>query len=289
MELYIIDAFSKEMFGGNPAGVVICDQDFPSEEFMIKLANELRYSETAFVKFGNQINIRYFTPTCEVDLCGHATIASFVALRDLKMVSNDNEYLCHTKAGQISVSVDSEKISMSMGKAEIFKTIAEKPQIEMIYNVMGLKYDEVYYNSQILLPQIVSTGLADMMLPVKDIETLNKIKPDFKKLAEISKEYNMVGVHAFAITLPENTAHCRNFAPLYDIDEESATGTSNGALSYYLYDKNIVSKDMNLTYVQGEKMNRPSVISAEIKEINQEIVVFVGGDGVIISKGKLMV
>ena len=79
MKFYIVDAFTTEVFVGNPAGVVILPDgaDFPSDEVMVKTAAELRYSETAFIKNlgGGEFNIRYFTPAAEVELCGHALSA----------------------------------------------------------------------------------------------------------------------------------------------------------------------------------------------------------------------
>ena len=89
MKLYIIDAFAEEIFGGNPAGVVILPEleDFPPPEVMIRTAAELRYSETVFIqkKEDRQFVARYFTPSDEVDLCGHATIAAFGAFFEEKM------------------------------------------------------------------------------------------------------------------------------------------------------------------------------------------------------------
>ena len=80
MKYFIVDAFTDQPFGGNPAGVVLLDSDaFPKEELMLQIAAELRYSETAFVKrhSAQEFSIRYFTPKAEVELCGHATVASF--------------------------------------------------------------------------------------------------------------------------------------------------------------------------------------------------------------------
>ena len=81
MDFFIVDAFTSESFGGNPAGVVLLErgQSFPPEVLMTKVAAELRYSETAFVQpcGDGHFTLRYFTPTGEVDLCGHATIAAF--------------------------------------------------------------------------------------------------------------------------------------------------------------------------------------------------------------------
>ena len=79
MRYYIVDAFTSEPFGGNPAGVVLLDGDFPSDRLMQQIAAEFRYSETVFVQQQgcNEFTMRYFTPAGEVDLCGHATVAAF--------------------------------------------------------------------------------------------------------------------------------------------------------------------------------------------------------------------
>ena len=80
MKYFIVDAFTDEPFGGNPAGVVLIDTaEFPDEKYMQQVAAEFRYSETAFVRRDGEeeFTVRYFTPCGEVDLCGHATIATF--------------------------------------------------------------------------------------------------------------------------------------------------------------------------------------------------------------------
>ena len=86
MKYYIVDAFTDRPFGGNPAGVVLLGEEaFPDEELMIKIAAELRFSETAFVRgiAPAEYHLRYFTPKAEVELCGHATVASFALLHKL--------------------------------------------------------------------------------------------------------------------------------------------------------------------------------------------------------------
>src|SRR5665648_1175654 len=96
MKFYIVDAFAEELFGGNPAGVVILNEgtDFLTDEIMIKTAAELRYSETAFIRQvgEKEFNIRYFTPVEEVNLCGHATIGSFGALLDAGTIHKGQIY-----------------------------------------------------------------------------------------------------------------------------------------------------------------------------------------------------
>ena len=136
MKYYIIDAFTDQPFGGNPAGVVLLDSDtFPKEELMLQIAAELRYSETAFVKrhSAQEFTIRYFTPKAEVELCGHATIASFFLLHRKGWASEP--CLCHTKAGDLCIEAG-EKVMMQMAKPRIVATIAET---EEIYQALGVK------------------------------------------------------------------------------------------------------------------------------------------------------
>ncbi|MGP1569577.1 MAG: PhzF family phenazine biosynthesis protein [Eubacteriales bacterium] len=287
MKFQIVDAFSENLFGGNPAGVVLLDKgsDFPSDEIMIKTAAELRYSETAFIKIleNSRFHIRYFTPVAEVDLCGHATIGSFVALQNWGLVKDKNSYTILTLAGELDISIVNGTIFMQMGKAEILKTIDNPVEIERIANILAID------KSDIILPiNIVSTGLADIMLEVSSFDVLNKIRPDFAALSNISEEYNVTGLHA-AYFKGENdlTAHCRNFAPLYDIDEEAATGTASGAITYHLYSQNKIKENSENIFIQGESMNRPSKIISTIKTENGNIKIEIGGTGCVLASGEI--
>lgn len=142
---------------------------------------------------------------------------------------------------------------------------------------------------------LISTGLPDIMLPLPTRDELNSLSPNMKELSLFSKKWNVVGVHAFTTNLLEgNTSErkvfCRNFAPLYGIDEEAATGTSNGALAYYFYLNKFLDSAGNLKAVQGESMNRPSSIDAYLSpepEKNGEVTVRVGGSAAILAEGKV--
>lgn len=267
MQLFIVDAFADEMFGGNPAGVVIIPQgeDFPKEETMIKTAAELRYSETAFVKIldENQFNIRYFTPVAEVDLCGHATIASFRALLHTGIIT-DGSYINHSLAGDLNIDVNNGFIYMDMAQPELIRLISNDEELNRLYRIMGLDYQSQRSKGLNLIPQIVSTGLADIMMPVESVDDLDTISPDFPQLSDLSKDYDVTGVHAFALG-KDGSCHVRNFAPLFGIDEESATGTSNGALTCYFFINELLGSESDCKFVQGEKMGRPSVIISRLK------------------------
>ena len=103
-------------------------------------------------------------------------------------------------------------------------------------------------------------------------------------LSTFSAELDVVGVHAFALSNDGFTAHVRNFAPLYDIPEESATGTANAALTYYLFKQGIIAQGASCSFMQGEAMKRPSVVETEIKGGNK---VYVGGNSYILTKGEM--
>ena len=130
MKYYIVDAFTSEPFGGNPAGVVLLDDDFPSDKLMQQIAAEFRYSETVFVQRQNrnEFTMRYFTPAGEVDLCGHATVAAF-GLMNLKGMVNDYQpSINHTLAGDLEVNIG-QQVMMQMANSRVSDAEAPKPRV----------------------------------------------------------------------------------------------------------------------------------------------------------------
>ena len=290
MKFYIVDAFTDTLFGGNPAGVVILPEgaDFPDDETCVKTAAELRYSETAFIKRlgDNEFNIRYFTPAAEVELCGHATIGSFAALRYGGYIG-DGDFMNHTISGDLNISVSGQRVLMDMATPVKINEITEYEALKELYTIMGLDYDDLKARGLELTPQMVSTGLPDIMMPVPTLADLEAIDPDFKALSDLSARYEVVGVHAFTRDGDDATCHVRNFAPLYDIDEEAATGTSNGALTYYGYLNGFVKSGDDCKFIQGEKMKRPSVIESHIEVDGDKCLIRVGGGGVMLAEGEI--
>ena len=277
MKLFIVDAFTDKPFGGNPAGIVLLESDiFPKEELMLQIAAELRYSETAFIHrhSAQEFTLRYFTPKAEVELCGHATIASFFMLHQKGLASG--RCLCHTKAGDLHIEVG-EKVMMQMAKPRIEATLAET---EEIYNALGI------LPSSLNLPvQIVYAGLPDIMIPLPDVAALQTLQPDMQAVSEITKRYEAVSFHVFAFGNDGYTAHVRDFAPLYDIPEESATGTANASLTYYLQQCGCLGDEAECSFIQGEAMGRPSVVATRIQADGN---IFVGGTAAIVAEGVLM-
>lgn len=270
VKVYKMSAFSEGDKGGNPAGVVI-DADLLTEIEMQTIAYEVGYSETAFVSSSKKADfkVRFFTPVNEVDLCGHATIATFNLLRDLGIITV-GQYTQETKAGVLNVYVDKNEVLMEQTKP-IFSELLEPKEIEACF-------DHIELDSQLPI-QVVSTGLRDIFVPVKSLDNLMKLKPKLEVIADLSRQYDSSGLHLFCLeTFNNHEANARNFAPLFGIDEESATGTSNGALSSYLMKYRKDFFDGNFVIEQGYSMDMPSRITAKIVVENSEITtVLVGG------------
>ena len=276
MKYHIVDAFTDQPFGGNPAGVVLLEGDaFPKEELMLQIAGELRYSETAFVRrhSDSEYTVRYFTPRAEVELCGHATIATFSLLHQMQLAKG--ECLCHTIAGNLRIEVG-EKVLMQMATPRIVKTIADTAPI---YQALGL----ADYRPELPV-QVAYAGLADIMIPVADVATLNALQPDMDAVAELTVKHDAVSFHVFAFAEDGFTAHVRDFAPLYNIPEESATGTANAALTHYLALNKVIPSQGDFSFLQGEAMQRPSVVATRI---TADGTIYVGGTAYVLASGEL--
>jgi PhzF family phenazine biosynthesis protein len=286
MQLFIVDAFTDSIFSGNQAGVVLLgdDQPFPDDTLMQKIAAELKHSETAFVKrVGSDFfQLRYFTPEGEVPLCGHATISAFTVLRNKGEITCGNAS-AQTNSGNLRVKVETDIIWLEMPKGELIRPLMQEESYRF-YRAYGLNDSD---RSNSMLPAIVKVGLADVLLPVNSKTALDHAVQNRDEVSALSKDLSVVGVHMFYC--PENaqiTAYCRNFAPLFGIDEEAATGTSNASLTYYLQQKNRIKVNTIHTFIQGEAMGKPSVI---MSRIDADGTIHIGGNAVISIEAKLTI
>lgn len=281
VDVYVAAAFSKDDKGGNKAGVVLGRSELTSVQ-KAAIAKEMGYSETAFVLGSDKADFKmqYFTPTEEVPLCGHATIAAFSTLKLLNMLDK-TDCTIETEAGILNIHIkDDGLILMEQNRpaylevldSDIFTGCIEKGFIDHRFPI-----------------QIVSTGLNDIMLPVDSAEHLEQLSPDFEMIANMSKEKEVVGVHAFTMMKESDvTAICRNFAPLYGIDEESATGTASCALACYLF--KYYKHQPQYIFEQGHNMGEISRIVVNLS-YHENVIdsVFVGGYGYLLGKRSLPV
>lgn len=290
--VYQIDSFTKEKFKGNPAGVVTNATGLDGL-LMLAIARELNNSETAFIfpsdSKDNDGLIRYFTPTVEVPICGHATIAAMYA----KAISENLDSCVlrmKTKVGVLPFAIhrkdDDYKIEMTQGAIKFEPPFNEKTSQE-ITTALGLSVNEVNRDYPI---QIVSTGHSKVMIGIHKNEVLNHLKPDFPKLAELSQNIQCNGYYVF--TFDSNEKDClingRMFAPAIGINEDPVTGNANGPLGAYVVHHNLVNHNGKLfefKIKQGETISRTGYMDVKVSiENNDPVMVQITGDAVIVFK-----
>jgi PhzF family phenazine biosynthesis protein len=254
-KVYVVNTFTANGSGGNPAGVVL-DADALQADEMLAIAAELGFSETAFVSQSKKATqkLRFFTPTEEVELCGHATIASW-SLMFQQGLRGSGAFTQETLAGTLGIEINpAGLVFMEQTTAQLFENVS----IAEVAAVLGIAADNFHDK---LLPQVVSTGLRDILVPLQNQAALAMLRPDMAAIAKLSKKYKVTGLHAFSLL--DNTkslAAARNFAPLVGIPEEAATGTSNGALLCYLRDKDSLPAQAEYRIEQGRALNQLSYI-----------------------------
>jgi len=272
IEVTLVNSFTVNGKGGNPAGVVF-NADTLSDAQKLKIAQAVGYSETAFVSNDNEADyeVSFFTTTGEVDFCGHATLATF-SLMYQKGIITAGSYLQRTKAGILSVNIEPNgKVVMDQQLPQKLGSFSYKE----ISNSIGIE-SSILASTKLPI-DIISTGLPDVIIPVPN-GCLDAIKPNDELIADFCEKHNVVGFHVFELCHSESklTASCRNFAPLFGISEESATGTSNGALACYLSEHTALAYDY--VFEQGRAMNCTSLITASVQRKNSNVIeVKVGG------------
>ena len=280
-----VDAFTTKPFSGNPAGVVL-DADGLTDTEMQTIARELNNPETAFilkpsVKDAN-LQIRWFTPTEEVPLCGHATIASFHALAESGMegmkCNGQHYFRLQTKSGVLSVRVEKNfhgigiEFELPDPKFKIVKKLLPK-----YLTALSLKPSDL----ESRLPVVANSYL---YLPIKQLNTLLRLQPDFKLLAQQCGTAKYFGVCVFTLeTKEKNSAvHSRFFAPANGIDEDPVTGSANGPLGVYLHRYalpagfSVEGKEMSdgrIEYIgeQGDVLGRPGRVRIRLHLKNGEV------------------
>lgn len=295
INIYQVDSFTKELFKGNPAGVVP-NADGLTEEQMQMIAREMNNSETSFLLPPDDDScdgvIRYFTPTKEVSTCGHATIAAmYVKAVEDKLKSKVYRY--KTKIGVLPFEIiktgNNYKVIMTQGKPEFDEPFDEKMKSRII-NALGLSDDDLDNRCPV---QVVSTGHSKVMIGIKSRKVLNKLSPNFYKLVQISNEILCNGyfVFTFDSDSKEILTYGRMFAPAIGINEDPVTGNANGPLGAYIVKyklEPICGNEFSFKARQGEAINRLGEI--EIKVIIENgipILVQIGGEAVIVFKTEI--
>lgn len=211
--IYQVDAFTGEMFGGNPAAVCLLGEA-RGESWMQDVASEMNLSETSFlVRRDDGYDLRWFTPATEVDLCGHATLASAHVLWELGHLAGDEEARFHTRSGVLTARRSGEWIELD------FPTLAPEPHQapSELLESLGLE------------PVAVSHRNLNYVVEVESEKAVRAVQPDFEKLRRL-------GSGVIVTSRSDDSKFdfvSRYFASAFGIDEDPATGSSHCYLGPY--------------------------------------------------------
>lgn len=285
-QIYHVDAFTSEPFRGNSAGVVL-HADGLSEAQMQLIARELRHSETAFLLTSDDsdVRIRYFTPTVEVPICGHATVAAhYVRAKALGL--GDCTVWQTSLAGRHRVEIHAEKddyrISLEQGTPE-FEPPLDGEIRAAIIAALHLTEDDMLPGLPI---QVASTGHSKVMIPLKPGVDIDALSPNLPALTALSQKIGCNGFFPFQIRPGKNETDGRMFSPAIGIVEDPVTGNANGPMGAWLVHHNLMAHDGNILRVQGHQgraLGRDGVVDVAVTvRNNQPEKVTISGSAVIL-------
>lgn len=229
----LVDAFTDDPLTGNPAGLVPDAEGLETSQ-MQAIARELNASETAFLAPGDEADrrIRYFTPTTEVDLCGHATIASHAFLHAAGAIDAGTHTLA-TNAGVLEIDVTDDAVWMTQAPPELHEVDVTHEEVAAALGIDLAALEDV---SDDLPLAWATTGLAFLVVPVAFLESLGDAEPDMAAVEALCEEVDATGVYAFTFDTidADATLHGRMFAPGAGVPEDPVTGTASGAVGAYL-------------------------------------------------------
>lgn len=282
----LVDAFTADPLAGNAAGVVPDAEDLSADR-MGAVAAELSVSETAFVLPADDADrrLRYFSPTQEVDLCGHATIAAHAHLHQEGAI-DPGEHTVETNVGVLDVEVGDDGIVwMTQNRPEVRRVDVG---YDRLGDALGIDPAALRDVGADLPTAVASTGLPFLVVPVNFLEHLSSAAPDYPALEALAEEYDAAGVYAFTFDALEgdSTLHARAFAPGLGLREDPVTGTAAGACGAYLREVSAFDGELpeEMVFEQGHFVDRPGRIRVQVGA-----EVRVGGRAVTSLDGRLTV
>jgi trans-2,3-dihydro-3-hydroxyanthranilate isomerase len=295
-----VDVFTDKPFGGNPLAV-FPDAEGLTREQMQCLAREMNLSETTFVlppqAAGADFRVRIFTPAKELPFAGHPVVGTHWVLANLRRVELREPV---TRVWfELGVGVLPADLHVSNGRVEQVVMTQDRPTFHAVLDDLkdlseGLGLVPAAITEVGLPVQVVSTGVPQMMVPVRSLAEIQALDARRLNVAALNRACHAVGtecVMLFALETErsEATVHTRMFAPLLGVPEDPATGSANGALGAYLVHHQAVpltEPTVSIVSEQGAEMNRPSTLYVEVDRRGEEITaVRVGGQVVSVLEG----
>lgn len=285
--------FTKE--GGNPAPIVLNAEKINAEE--MQTISRYYNLESGFIvkQDYQQIELRYFVPNYEMEMCVHATVGSITALLEENLMSHDN-VIVKTKIGSIKGEIktkNNEQIVLIEQFEPVFSK--ENPTPQEVSKALRIEEEDLALDIGSI--QSVSCSRAKLIVPVKDNTVLAKMKPDYEYLWELCDKYKTTGFYPFTIKPRSKSldVEARQFPNNAGFKEDPATGVAASALTSYLTYYNVLphlqlNESFSYKIGQGFDMKRPSIIHTQ-NSIQNNIVSrpLVGGKAIIIKKEEIRI
>lgn len=274
IKVYHYDAFSKKPNKGNPAGVVLNGDDLTETE-MQDVAFKVGFNETAFPIASDRadLRIRYFSPKQEMELCGHATMATIYALKTNGWLENKTELTIETNAGVLPIRITKNEqkeihITMKQALPQLKKFEGSRHDLAKAIGIEEVDFDDelpITYGS---------TGAWTLLIPIKSLDIFNKMEPNNKVFSSILNEIPNASVHPFCLEsyYEEADMHGRHFSSTFSgTIEDPVTGTASGVMGAYFakYIKKESDMPINLIVEQGQEMNKDGHMIVNVAENNE--------------------
>ncbi len=288
---YTLDVFTTTRFEGNPLAV-ITDGDGLSDDAMLAVAREMNLSETVFVQKPTEdqalARLRIFTTREELKLAGHPVIGTWFLLAELGVVPAQEggvHVLQQTGAGVLPVEIRfkdgrPQRVTMTQKEAAFRPAKLNKKALASALGLSPKDFDPE------LDPEYVSTGIFNLMVPLRNRSALAKVAMNMVELRKLLGK-NATMAYCFAGT-NNDKAFSRGMLP-WELYEDAATGSAAGALGAYLVKHGRLSPAHTLNILQGEEMGRPSHIEVEVTQSGKKLVPRVSGAAVKVFEGTIQI
>jgi trans-2,3-dihydro-3-hydroxyanthranilate isomerase len=294
-----VDTFAKKPYCGNPAWVVIGVDPSESEAKLIKFASELNpISDTVFVymeKEAEELSLRFFSHSEEINFSGHGTIAAYLAIENeglLKFTEPITLIRQKTRTGMqhIELRVRDKKIERVTVSLSVPQFLSIGLDAKQIARCLGIPPVDII-ESKYPLGVIALSGCTDIIVPLADCTAIAAVKPNFQLMKNYCDRYHITGVVTFCMSTIEKgyNAHMRHFAPSVGINEDPVSGLASASLGcYFVHNQLVDIEEMTRIVIeQGYSMGRPGCVYVHVHtHKNQIMKVTFGGQGVITFEGR---
>ena len=253
-------AFTDIPEGGNPAGVVLDASDYGAER-MQAVAAELGYSESAFVtaRDDGEYDIRFYSRAAEVAFCGHATIATAVALAER---DGPGRRVFHTREGQVPVDTSERDGGLSATLTSVSPYVEAAPD-ELVRGALAALHWDAAELDDGLPPRVAYAGVRHLVLAARTRARLAQLDYDFEPLRQLMLAHEMTTLQLVHRT-GEHTFDARDPFAVGGVVEDPATGAAAAAFGAYLRELGLIAPPATITIHQGDDMGRPSVLTVDV-------------------------